>query len=135
MTHDFLDFKVWVKFDENTGLMTTGLPLGGWDKWWVNLHPEISNNSLYGEYTVGKNIEVLQFTGILDSKGNKIYDYDILKCTSKNIFSEGEISYKQVIRGYGKWHIKGTYFDITELQDYCIYEVIGSYFTHKHLIS
>ena len=69
-----------------------------------------------------------QFTGLLDKHGKEIYCGDILKGVSYNTFSKGQSDNYEVIWGIDGWHIKGTYFSIQELRNYCNndIEIIGN---------
>ncbi len=69
-----------------------------------------------------------QFTGLLDKHGKEIYCGDILKGVSYNTFSKGQSDNYEVIWGVDGWHIKGTYFSIQELRNYCNndIEIIGN---------
>ena len=70
----------------------------------------------------------MQFTGLFDKHGKEIYCGDILKGVSYNTFSKGQSDNYEVIWGVDGWHIKGTYFSIQELRNYCNndIEIIGN---------
>lgn len=81
-----------------------------------------------GEYFY-KNTQIVdQFTGLTDKNGKEIYCGDILKGVSYNTFSKGQSDNYEVIWGVDGWHIKGTYFSIQELRNYCNndIEIIGN---------
>lgn len=142
-----IKFRVWIKpehwyIENNEGLMTAGLPLGGWDKWWLNLSPQLKNQQgLDGEFTLDM-IEVMQFTGFQDSKGNEIYDGDILSDwteTDEDLVQ----SFCQVFwcEKTGMWRLDfstkqdKTYTEslYTELRDFR-YEITGNIFENKELL-
>lgn len=74
-----IDFRIWLKpehwnLDDNEGLMTNGLPLGGWDNWWLNLEDPFNEAcALDGEFPIHM-LEVMQYTGLRDKNGVKIFE-------------------------------------------------------------
>ena len=72
--------------------------------------------------------ELMQYTGLLDKNGKEIYEGDILKGVSANIYSKGVISNYEVMWGIDSWHIKGTGFCLQELFNFCNrnIEIIGN---------
>ena len=69
-----------------------------------------------------------QFTGMVDKKGVKIFEDDILQGAYNNEFSKGEIRNYHVRWGVDSWHIMHTRFSMQELFIYCNknVEVIGN---------
>lgn len=77
----------------------------------------------------------MQYTGLMDKSKNEIYEGDILKCSSKNVFSLGEISFKRVIWGSCHWHIEGTFMTLSEYLEYGDCEVCGNIYENPELVS
>ena len=77
-----------------------------------------------------------RWTGLKDKNGKEIYEGDVLKGVSNNEFSKGEVNYYEVFWGVESWRIKGTYFSIQELSNYCNknIEVIGNVHNNPELL-
>ncbi len=89
----------------------------------VSSYMSINDNGTLNTSSVFGNI-AMQFTGLVDKNGKEIYEGDILKCVSKNEFSKGQISHREVIFGQCSWHIKNTHMNLCEFLEYgdCIVE-------------
>ena len=133
-----IDFKVWLKphlWDEenNIGLMTTGLPLGGWKKWWINLDPLNKNNSLDGEFGVGKDIEILQFSNLFDVDGKKLYKGDIIELFVCGQLKKAKIVFKDGCFGFSCFpELKS--FDVI-YSDFEVFKKIGNVYENINIVS
>ena len=77
-------------------------------------------NSENDEWHIDGARYVIEFsTGIFDNNYVEIYDGDILKGITDNEFAEKKESNYEVMKGRDSWHIKGTFFSIQELFNYC----------------
>ena len=86
------------------------------------------------ELDAWKVLSIDQYTGKKDKDGQKIYEKDIIKQYSVNPFSDGEVTYHQVIFGECSWHIEGTYCNLAEYLNGGICTVAGNIRDHKHLL-
>ena len=100
----------------------------GWQ--WMILKENNRYQEIWNKGTIIDSHKLIreQFTGLLDKHGKEIYCGDILKGVSYNTFSKGQSDNYEVIWGVDGWHIKGTYFSIQELRNYCNndIEIIGN---------
>jgi len=87
------------------------------------------------ELDAGEILSKDQYTGKKDVEDQKIYEGDILMHVSLNPFSEGDVTYHQVIFGECCWHIKGTYLTLSEFLIEGICTVAGNILDDKHLLS
>jgi len=100
-----------------------------------NLEGELTTNfpiALNGrkKYQIGKQVELMQFTGLRDKNGKEIYAGDLIKH-----FDKGQISLVEWSSGAWGWYMKSvknwnpkTGFDSS------LDEVIGNIYESKHLL-
>ena len=129
-----IKFRVWSTKEKKWMFGYEHENLGGFTLFGeVVLMGEIASYSLERYFT---DFVVMQYTGMTDKNGKKIYEGDILQGVSANIFSDGNIKNYEVMWGVDSWHIKGTLFGIQELFNYCNNNVtvIGNIFENPELI-
>lgn len=97
-----------------------------WDKEFkvMRLAEEIKSNSIYS-LEFNTHWEVMQFTGLLDSKGKEIYERDIVKGISDNEEEIFQVSWIEE-RNYCGWNI-GTNDDACE--------ILGNVFENPELLN
>ena len=115
-----IKFRVWLKpihwdDEDNEGLMTHhDLPLGGWDRWWLNLD---NSCGLDGEFTLDM-IEIMQYTGLKDAKGKEIYEGDIV-----------------LLSGYGKYKCEFPFVELYQASmEGDIQNIVGNIYENPELL-
>ena len=128
MINNKFEPKVWLRpeywgEEPGKGLMTTGMPLSGWDKWWINLDTLDDSNSLDGEFIVGKDIDLLYPTGLEDSEGVMIYEFDFVEFTYWWFDGHGEA--ESTLSGYIRYNPDLMSFELVGIKNAAWIKHIG----------
>ena len=81
---------------------------------------------------IGENYELMQFTGLKDSKGKEIYEGDIVMIYDARESESFPMFSEKVIFEKGKFMTEGE-FDLYDTDNYS-YELIGNIFENKELL-
>ena len=138
-----IKFKAWMKIWDEDELIKGKmfyqiLPAGDFKTWVI----AFDNDDKYdGDFTVGEDIELMQYTGIKDKKGVEVYEGDI----TKHKYWEGKDTYVVIKWDDGLLTFKGNVYserDGIECENVFFidsdnhkFEIIGDIYSNPELLS
>lgn len=108
-----IKFRIWDKFQKKFIYKWQEAIAGHINTFNTNVNP----NNIYA--LQDELLVFQQFTGLKDVNGVEIYEGDIVEGISNNTFSLGEVDRYEIIWGIDHWHVRGTYYSLQELFNYC----------------
>jgi uncharacterized phage protein (TIGR01671 family) len=137
MKNRTIKFRVYLReWDERGKMFYDCVPQGDFDTWLIAFDGR--EKGYDGDFVFGKDIDLMQFTGLYDKNGKEIYEGDVVAYENGNYQPDdgsspmllGEVHFAEgmfVVRGAGALWI--------ETNETASCEVIGNIYEHPHLLT
>lgn len=123
-----IKFRGYLKGDEGFGIMSYGvMPTDTTFKvWMADLY---GNNILDGDFNIGEDIEIMQYTGLSDRNGKEIYEGDVVEW-NRELF---EVIWDGFMFNAKDFYDSSSDYPTIAFSE-CVFEVVGNIHENPELI-